>query len=265
MHPHIPTNIPTRIIPVVFLLAGALSATAQEKPEQTELWTPVPPAVSTSGAQGVPSDAIILFDGTDLSAWRGERGGEPGWVVKDGVVTVGAGGGIVTRRGFGDCQLHLEWRSPAPPKGDGQNRGNSGVYLQRRYEVQILDSHQNSTYVNGQAGAIYKQHPPLVNASRPPGEWQVYDIIFRAPRFAPDGGLRSPAVMTVLHNGVLIQNHAELAGPTAWKGRPPYEAHPLEQPLLLQNHGAPVSFRNIWIRPLPAQAPRPAPAGIGAP
>lgn len=259
MHP----RMPTRILSVVFLLAGTLSA--EEKPEDTEVWTPVPPVVSTSGAQGIPSDAIALFDRGDLSAWRSERDGEPGWAVKDGILTVKAGGGIVTKQGFGDCQLHLEWRSPAPPRGEGQNRGNSGVYLQRRYEVQILDSHQNATYVNGQAGAIYKQHPPLVNASRPPGEWQVYDIVFRAPRFTADGGLLSPAAMTVLHNGVLIQNHVELAGPTAWVGRPPYKVHPYEQPLLLQNHGAPVSFRNIWIRPLGEEAPRSGAAGAGAP
>jgi hypothetical protein len=159
-------------------------------------------------------------------------------------------GDIRTTRRFGDCQLHVEWRTPPVATGEGQGRGNSGVFLQERYEVQVLDSFDNRTYSNGQAASIYKQHIPLVNASRPPGEWQTYDIIYTAPRFADDGTVRRPAYMTVLHNGVLAQQHVEVKGTTVYIGQPRYEPHGAAEPLRLQDHGDPVSYRNIWIREL---------------
>lgn len=220
------------------------------RPEDTEVWEPEPMPVQTPRDRP-PSDAIVLFDGSDLSDWESVNGGPVGWAVKNGVMTVVAGtGNIRTKRGFGDVQLHVEWRTPAGVEGEDQGRGNSGVYLMERYEVQVLDSYENRTYSNGQAGAIYKQHIPLVNASRPPGEWQSYDIVFRAPRFDEDGGLKQPAVFTVLHNGVLIHDHVEVRGSTTYEGLPRYEPHPDRQPLMLQDHGNPVSFRNIWIREL---------------
>jgi hypothetical protein len=220
--------------------------------EQTEVWEPVPAVVTPGHSGAFPSDAIVLFDGSDLSEWAAEEGGDAGWRVEDGAMTVVPGSGsIVTRRGFGDIQLHIEWRSPAEIRGEGQGRGNSGVYFMELYEIQVLDSFDNGTYSNGQAGAIYKQHVPLVNASRGPGEWQSYDIVFVAPRFDAGGALVSPAYMTAFHNGVLIQNHAELRGPTEWIGVPEYEVHADRLPLLLQDHGNPVSYRNIWVRELP--------------
>jgi len=219
----------------------------------TEVWEPIPAVVSSGQVGAPPSDAIVLFDGSDLSEWAAEEGGDAGWSVGDGAMTVARGSGdIVTRRSFGDVQLHIEWRAPAEVRGDGQGRGNSGVYFMELYEIQVLDSYENNTYANGQAGAIYKQHIPLVNASRGPGEWQTYDAIFTAPRFGADGALLSPAYLTVLHNGVLIQNHAELGGPTVWIGEPEYEPHAERLPILLQNHGNPVSFRNIWVREIAA-------------
>jgi hypothetical protein len=215
----------------------------------TEVWEPVPAVVTPGRAGAPPSDAIVLFDSGDLSEWAAEEGGDAGWRVEGGAMTVVTGSGsIVTRRGFGDIQLHIEWRAPAEVRGESQGRGNSGVYFMQRYEIQVLDSYENSTYPNGQAGAIYKQHIPLVNASRGPGEWQTYDVVFTAPRFDADGTLLSPAYMTAFHNGVLIQNHAELRGPTVWIGEPEYEAHPDRVPILLQDHGNPVSYRNIWVR-----------------
>jgi len=159
-------------------------------------------------------------------------------------------GSLVTRRAFGDVQLHIEWRTPAVVEGEGQGRGNSGIFLMERYEVQVLDSYENPTYVNGQAGAIYKQHAPLVNASRGPGEWQSYDIFFTAPRFRSDGSVEQPAAFTVLHNGVLIQNHVDVRGTTTNVGEPKYAPHEAKAPLALQDHGNPVSYRNIWIREL---------------
>ncbi len=197
-----------------------------------------------------PSDAIVLFDGKDLSKWSGQDGGAARWEVKDGVMTVNGTGSINTKEEFGDCQLHVEWASPVEVKGEGQGRGNSGVYLQGRYEVQVLDSYNNKTYFHGQAGSIYKQHAPLVNACRKPGEWQTYDIIFHAPRFSDDGKIKTPADVTVLHNGVLVQDHAEIFGTSSHIGAPTYTAHPLKQALQLQDHNNPVRFRNIWIRPL---------------
>ena len=202
---------------------------------------------------GPPSDALVLFDGKDLSKWDG---GEK-WRVKDGYAVAtgrnGQLGGIATKQSFGDCQLHLEWAAPAEVSGSGQGRGNSGVYLMGRYEVQVLDSYDNPTYPDGQAAAIYKQHPPLVNASRKPGEWQTYDIVFEAPRFSKDGRLRRPAYVTVFHNGVLVQNHHRIDGTTAWDAPPKYTAHEATAPLLLQYHNDPVRFRNIWIRELPQE------------
>jgi hypothetical protein len=220
------------------------------KPEDTEVWSPVPPMVQVSEA-AAPSDAIVLFDGEDLDAWVSEKGDSAEWDVKDGILTVRSGAGaIVTKENFSDCQLHLEWRSPTV-KGEGQMKGNSGVFFMGgRYEVQILDSYDNPTYVNGQAASVYKQFAPLVNASRKPGEWQTYDIIFKAPRFetAGDGVLKSPAYVTVLHNGVLVQDHVALKGDTKWQGKPEYLKHAFELPISLQDHGSPVSFRNIWVR-----------------
>ncbi len=207
---------------------------------------PEPAIVDPGGNGQPPSDAIVLFDGRDLSQWNnGEN-----WIVRDGVATVGAGrGGITTKRAFGDCQLHVEWASPTPPSGSGQERGNSGIYLQESYEVQVLDSYQNQTYFVGMAGAIYGQYAPLVNASRKPGEWQSYDIVFQAPHFDAQGALIKPAFITVLHNGVLIQNHAEIKGNTG-SDPPSYKQHPEKMPLHLQDHGCPVRYRNIWIREL---------------
>jgi hypothetical protein len=204
----------------------------------TEVWEPVPVVVTPGRAGAHPSDAIVLFDGSDLSEWAAE----------EGMTVVPGSGSIVTRRGFGDIQLHIEWRAPAEIESEGQGRGNSGVYFMELYEIQVLDSYENSTYPNGQAGSIYKQHIPLVNASRGPGEWQTYDVIFTAPRFDADGTLVSPAYITAFHNGVLIQNHAELRGPTEWIGEPEYKAHADRAPILLQDHGNPVSYRNIWVR-----------------
>jgi len=198
-----------------------------------------------------PSDAIVLFDGEDLSQWKSDKDGGPAkWEVKDGVATVNRTGGISTKQGFGDCQLHIEWATPAEVKGEGQGRGNSGVFLQGRYEIQILDSYNNKTYYHGQAGAVYKQYAPLVNSSRKPGEWQAYDIIYHAPRFDDAGKLLKPGRVTVLQNGVLVQDNVEIMGPTGPPGKPKYEAHPLKQPLGLQDHNNPVRFRNIWIREL---------------
>jgi hypothetical protein len=197
-----------------------------------------------------PADALVLFDGKDLSQWESQKGGEAKWEVSNGVATVNKTGGIATKQSFGDCQLHVEWASPAVVKGNGQSRGNSGIYLSGRYELQVLDSYNNTTYFHGQAGAIYKQYAPLVNVCRPPGEWQTFDIIYHVPRFNEDGSLLKPGTVTVLQNGILIQDHAEILGSTAPPGAPKYQAHPLKAPLSLQDHGAPVRYRNIWIREL---------------
>jgi len=237
----------------VLFFAGIVTSAAvcgqKWTPELTDIFKPVPRLVTPGTGTSPPSDAIFLFDGTNLDQWEKEGGGPAGWEVKDGIMTVVKGSGSIrTRQGFGDVQLHIEWRTPAEVVGEGQGRGNSGVFLQSLYEVQVLDSYENSTYVNGQAGAVYKQHIPLVNACRPPGKWQTYDIIFTAPRFKEDGSLFSPATMTVLQNGVLIQNHVTLLGPTEDIGLPSYKMHDLKLPLMLQDHGNPVSYRNIWIR-----------------
>ncbi|MFO1498462.1 MAG: DUF1080 domain-containing protein [Verrucomicrobiota bacterium] len=199
-----------------------------------------------------PSDAIVLFDGKDLSKWKSDSGGDAKWLVQDGYVEVNGTGSIMTREEFGDVQLQVEWATPAKVEGDGQGRGNSGVYLQGRYEIQVLDSYHNQTYPHGQAGAFYDNFAPLVNASRKPGEWQTYDIIFRAPKPSADGKEVAPGAFTVLHNGVLVQNHVPVKTSTtasAFTGTTP------KGPLVLQDHGNPVRFRQIWIRPLEGERP----------
>ena len=226
------------------------------------------PEIVTPGktAAQPPSDAIVLFDGTDLSKWHGEKEtvNEKGkkrrtkdtnesakWKVQDGYFQVTSTGNIYTNESFGDCQLHIEWRAPSPVQSNSQKRGNSGIFLMNRYEIQVLDCFENLTYADGQAGGVYGQYPPLVNASRKPGEWQTYDIIFRAPRFK-DGKLVSPATVTIIHNGVLVQNNTELLGGTTHKRVAKYASHPDKAPIRLQDHNdnQEVRYRNIWIRPL---------------
>lgn len=249
-----------RIQILTFLLFFSFTAIfAQEEPmkmepEMTEIWDPeVPVVMPGETPMDAPSDAIVLFDGTDLSReWTSADGSEPGWIVENGAVTVKKGEGIIkTKRVFGDCQLHIEWRAPSEVVGKSQGRGNSGVFFQERYEVQVLDNYENRTYRNGQAGSIYKQHAPLVNASKKPGEWQTYDIIYTAPRWNEKGEYFTPPKFTVLHNGVLVQNNVEVRGPTVYIGVPEYavEQHG-EGSLTLQDHGNPVSYRNIWVREL---------------
>ncbi len=220
---------------------------------------PVPPVVTPAPAAtpgAPPSDAVVLFDGQSLTGWETDSAKPAGWKVANGYMEVVRGsGGIHTTRAFGDCQLHVEWATPTPAEGESQERGNSGVFLMSRYEIQVLDSYQNRTYADGQAAAVYGQYPPLANASRPPGEWQSYDIVFHAPRFDASGKLLAPARVTVFHNGVLVQDDVALSGPTAHMRRPPYRVHPDRLPLLLQDHGVPVRYRNIWIRDLHEPAP----------
>lgn len=243
------------------------------KPEATEQWTPVPEKVTPGWLTAPPSDAIVLFDGTSLEHWHKPKHGyggsmkqvkkvmhlrendqsysDPEWLVKDGAMIVKPGGGAIeTKQAFGDVQLHIEWLSPEDPGKEGQLYSNSGVFLMGMYEIQVLNSYENTTYPNGQAGAMYKQSIPLVNASRPPGEWQAYDIVFTAPRFAEDGSVEQPASITAFHNGVLIQNHFELQGPCLYIGKPEYVRHADKMPLILQDHGDKVRYRNIWIREL---------------
>lgn len=250
---------------LLIVAAAALAAQAQTgpKPEDTEVWSPEPPVV-TPGAYAPappPSDALVLFDGRDLSQWVSVKdGGAARWKVGDGVLTVVKGtGNIQTRERFGSYQLHLEWRVPADIKGEGQARGNSGIFLASTgdgdagYELQILDSYRNRTYVNGQAGSIYKQLVPLANPTRRPGEWQSYDVLWTTPLFGADGKVTRPASATVLFNNVVVQDHAILRGATQYIGQPSYKPHGPAS-IKLQDHGdpsAPISFRNIWIRKLP--------------
>lgn len=250
---------------VAFVILNANAAFAQEMkdPKATEVWEPEPKIVTPGAANNAapPADAIVLFDGTNLDEWASvNKADAPAeWTVADGVFTVKKGtGNIQTKRLFTDYQLHLEWRIPENITGEGQARGNSGLFLastgpgDEGYEIQILDSYNNRTYSNGQAGAIYKQHIPLANANRKPGEWQTYDIVWTAPRFNEDGSLKSPARITGFINGVLVQNDVEIQGITVYIGKPSYKKHG-PAPIKLQDHGdpsEPISFRNIWVREL---------------
>ena len=224
--------------------------------QKTEVYTPVPAYVAPGWEVGqAPADAIVLFDGTSLEHFQSakEEGGAAPWTLTEhGSMMVKPGAGdIRTKQGFQDVQLHLEWKSPVDTSGlEGQARANSGVFFQGLYEVQILDNYRNGTYTNGQAGSIYKQHIPLVNPIRPTGEWNTYDIIFTAPRFNADGSVASKGHLTVLFNGVLVQNHAEIQGETVWIGGPEYRAHADTLPIKLQDHGNLVQYRNIWVREL---------------
>lgn len=211
-----------------------------------------PGTASTQDAPGkAPSDAIVLFDGTSLEQWLSNDGSTAKWKVENGYFeVVPKTGNIHTKNAFGDCQLHVEFSEPTPPHGESQGRGNSGVFLMSTYEIQVLDSFENKTYADGQAAAVYGQYPPLVNASRPPGQWQTYDIVFRGPRFENNGKLLRPARITVFQNGVLVQDNVEPTGPTEHGERPPYKPGPDKMPLALQDHGQPVRYRNIWLRPL---------------
>ena len=236
---------------LILAIAMSLQCIGQEEidPKLTEVWEPEPPVVTPGTSGSPPSDAIVLFDGSSFDNWTNQDGGPVKWKLEDGnMVVVKETGVIVTKQGFGDCQLHIEFRTPKVVKGEGQGRGNSGIFLQKRYEVQVLDSYQNRTYSNGQAGSIYKQHIPLVNASLPPGEWQTYDIFYNAPRFKEDGTVQTPAYITVIHNGVLIQYNVEIKGSMVYRGEPKYEAHGKKEPITLQDHENPVAYRNIWIR-----------------
>ncbi len=243
------------------MLVPAISqmATAQVDPKWKihDMDRPLPPVVdpgtpSTQDSAGrPPSDAVVLFDGKDLSHWKFGNGTPASWKVENGYMEVEPkSGSIQTRETFGDCQLHVEFREPTPPSGEGQDRGNSGVFLMGMYEIQVLDSYQNRTYADGQSAAIYGQYPPLVNASRPPGQWQSYDIVFHGPRFGKDEKLLKPARVTILHNGVLVQDNVEPSGPTGHHMRPPYKMQPAKLPLSLQAHHNPIRFRNVWIREL---------------
>jgi len=261
-------GLTSKLIAAAGLLALSALAAAQQasrpSPQDTEVWAPVPPVVTPGAATGAPpSDAIVLFDGKNLNEWVSAQDHTPArWFVRGGDMVVNKApgvGNIETRRRFRDYQLHIEWRIPADITGSGQLRGNSGVFLASTgpgdagYELQVLDSYRNSTYVNGMAGSLYKQSIPLVNAARPPGAWQSYDVIWTAPRFNTDGSLKSPAYATVFWNGVLVDDHFELKGQTLYIGKPFYKAYD-EAPIKLQAHGdpsKPISFRNIWVRELP--------------
>ncbi len=247
----------TAVVVVAVAAAGALVASAQQKTwEIHDLNRPIAPVIDPGGAGKPPSDAIVLFDGKNLSKWVSDKTGPAAWKVENGYMEVVKGtGGIHTTQGFGDCQLHVEWMSPKPPVGESQDRGNSGVFLMGMYEVQVLDSYQSKTYADGQASALYGQFPPMVNATRPPGEWQVYDIVFERPRFGTDGMVTKPAKVTVFLNGVVVQHAEQLSGPTANKARPPYKPHADKLPIGLQDHSHPVRFRNIWIRELTLERP----------
>jgi hypothetical protein len=244
------------------ILAGSFfMAKAQEaKPEDTEVWSPEPPVVTPGKFLGdAPSDAIILFDGSNLDQWVNaqDRTKPANWLVKDGIITVNkAAGNMETKKLFTNYQLHIEWREPSDIEGTDQARGNSGVFLaslgagDAGYELQVLDSYKNKTYVNGMAGSLYKQFAPLANPARPPGEWQTYDVIWIAPTFNTDGSLNTPARVTVLFNGVVVQNDVALKGPTLYIGKPQYKAHG-PAAIKLQAHGddsKPISYRNIWVR-----------------
>ena len=226
-------------------------AQPKKDPTVTELYEPKPKVVTPGRLPSdPPSDALVLFGGSDLSEWTAVDGSQAKWEVRDGAFTVSKGGGdIQTKRVFANFQLHIEWRTAIGDPDNGQNKSNSGIFLQDRYELQVLDNYQNETYANGQAASIYKQHVPLANACRKPGEWQTYDVIYTAPRFGEAGRLIEAARVTVLHNGVLVQNNVSIWGPTEYIGLGAYQAHD-KAPIRLQDHDNPVSFRNIWIREL---------------
>jgi hypothetical protein len=238
----------------------APDALMAQKPQDTEVWSPVPKIITPGKSNAdAPSDAVVLFDGRNLDAWVAASDKSPAkWTVANGVMTVDKkAGDIQTKRSFTNYQIHLEWRIPENISGKDQARGNSGLYLastpETGYELQILDSYENTTYVNGQAGSLYKQYAPLVNAMRKPGEWQVYDVVWTAPTFNANGSMKTPGMVTAFHNGVLAQNNAVLKGGTVYTGQPAYHAHG-PAPILLQAHGdpsPPISFRNIWVRELP--------------
>ncbi|MEE2640713.1 MAG: family 16 glycoside hydrolase [Planctomycetota bacterium] len=249
-------------VAVACLTAAAASAQLPSGWKAHDLSRPAPKVVTPAPVAKpavAPSDAIILFDGTDLSQWRSGNGKPARWKVVNGAMESVAGSGpVVSKQEFSDCQLHLEFATPAKVKGQGQGRGNSGVFLMGEIEVQVLDSYENLTYADGSAGAIYGQYPPLVNASRQPGEWQTYDIVFRSPRFDGQGKLTEPARLTVLHNGVLIQDASEVYGPTSWIQHRPYSKGKTKGPISLQDHGNPVRYRNVWVRSLAKSRPLPA-------
>lgn len=243
-------KFPIFLIALIFIIPSVLQA---QEPKMTEDWSKQPPIITAGKRSKPPSDAIVLYrTSKDLNNWL-SRNGEPAkWKTTLCGIRVDGTGGIVSKQAFGDMQIHVEWRSPRKvnPEAKGQARGNSGIYIMGKYEVQILDSYENETYYNGQAGSVYKQSAPLINACRKPGKWQSYDIIFHAPKFSDDGSLKSPATLTVFHNGVLIQDHYVVKGETVYGGFPKYSTHPEKLPLLLQNHGNPVQYRNIWLREL---------------
>lgn len=244
--------LPFALLAVGLLVPG--TASAQQWPVHS-LDRPRPRVVDPGpepSPMPPPSDAIVLFAGKDLTEWQSEDGSPAKWIVRDGYVEVlPQSGALRTKRRFGNVQLHLEWAAPTPPSGEGQERGNSGVFLMTHYEIQVLDSYHNDTYADGQAAAVYGQTPPLVNASRPPGQWQTYDIVFHRPRFAADGATRDSARMTLFHNGVLVQDHTIITGWTVHGSRAHYAPHPDRLPLALQDHGNAVRFRDIWVRELP--------------
>ena len=241
----------------VLLLCASAAFSQNDTWLPNDVNRPIPTAITPGAAPGAaPSDAIILFDGKDLSAWQAADGNDPKWKVVDGAFEIAPGtGNIHTKQAFGDCQLHIEWKEPSPAKGMDQSRGNSGVMLMSSFEIQVLDMDGNKTYADGGAGGIYGQYPPLVTASRKSGEWQAYDIIFRRPRFDESGHLITPARVTALLNGVLVQDNTAPTGPTAFHDRPPYLPGPDKYPISLQDHGAPVQYRNVWIRNLPDPVP----------
>jgi hypothetical protein len=232
---------------------GAVAALQIFEYKSGIVW-PEPAVVDPGPPGGPPSDAVVLFDGKDLSKWKGGEN----WLVQDGYAEARKSG-LTSKDSYGDCQLHLEFATPAKVSGSGQGRGNSGVYLMGKYEVQILDSYNNPTYFDGQCASLYKQTPPMVNACRKPGEWQTYDILFESPRFADDGTVKRPGYVTVLHNGVAVQNHFELLGGTSYDRPPSYTKHADRLPLNIQYHGNPVRIRNVWIREMkPIEGKKPA-------
>ncbi len=228
----------------LFAWSVAVEARGQVREYKSGIVWPEPKVVTPGKlASDPPADAIVMFDGKDLSKWEGGEN----WVIADGVATA-AKRGLVSKDSFGDCQIHVEFATPEKVEGKGQGRGNSGIYIMGKYEIQILDSHENPTYFDGQCASVYKQSPPMVNASRKPGEWQTYDIIFTAPRFAEDGKVNKPAYVTVIHNGVVVQNHFELTGGTFYDRPAAYQKHAEKLPMNVQFHGNPVKFRNFWVR-----------------